>query len=509
MSQSHNTYTWVVAFAAGMGGLLFGYEIGVIGQVLGFSNFQSDFNTKGKISNGTEMLGADGKPNGTFFEIDNPDKESREAIITSTFLFGCIGGALVCSFMADALGRKYSIIVGGALFAIGGLLQAIASSLGSLLGGRVISGLAIGVLSMVVPLYIAEAAPPQIRGRLTTVYQLLITFGIFIANCINAAIYVSKDKDSSTMWRTALGMQVLPASLLVVAVFFIPLSPRWLAEKGRHEEAQAVIAKLRSKDVNDSDVVAEYDGIRHGVEFERRIGTASWSELGKPGIARRVVIAVLNQTFQQLTGINVILYYSNTIFLNMGFKDAGNDFNSIVSFPIANAFINFVATFPGMWAVERFGRKPLLVYGGFVMGIAHALVFAFITGSNNGNTGLSWGAIFAIYLFLFAFASTWGPVVWSYQAEIFPLRIRAKGTGIATMTNWTWNAIIAYGFPIVFKALNKQPTVYWIFASFGFAMGLWAFVGVPETRGKTLEEMDELFGSAPASGAVEIDAEKK
>ncbi|KAJ3093363.1 hypothetical protein HDU96_002351, partial [Phlyctochytrium bullatum] len=156
--SSHNTYTWVVAFAAGMGGLLFGYEIGVIGQVLGFKNFQKDFGTTGMI------IGADGT------EIENPDKEGREALITSTFLFGCIGGAFLCSFMADAIGRKLSIITGGTLFAIGGIVQCISSTLGPLYVGRVISGLSIGVLSMVVPLYIAETAPPQIRGRLTTVY---------------------------------------------------------------------------------------------------------------------------------------------------------------------------------------------------------------------------------------------------------------------------------------------------------------------------------------------------
>ncbi|KAI8847929.1 hypothetical protein BC829DRAFT_490341 [Chytridium lagenaria] len=428
MSATNNTYTWVVAFAAGMGGLLFGYEIGVIGQVLGFKNFQNDFGTTGTILNSAGEL------------IDNPDKESREGLITSTFLFGCVAGALC-----------------------------IASTLGPLYIGRVLSGLAIGVLSMVVPLYIAETAPPQIRGRLTTVYQLLITFGIFVANCINAAIFVTQDKNASIMWRLALGMQVLPAGLL----------------KGRHEEGQAVIAKLRSKDVNDSEVVTEYDGIRQGIEFERRIGTANWSELAKPGIARRVVIGVINQTFQQLTGINVILYYSASIFTNMGFKDASNEFNSVVTFPIANAFINFVATFPGMWAVERFGRKPLLVYGGFTMGLAHALVFAFITGSNNGNSGLSWGAIFAVYLFLFAFASTWGPVVCLTRLRSSP----------------------SVSVP---RALNRQPTVYWIFASMGFAMGLWAFVGVPETRGKTLEEMDELFGSSSsASQSVELGQEKK
>ncbi|KAJ3094390.1 hypothetical protein HDU96_001692 [Phlyctochytrium bullatum] len=388
-----NVYTWVVAFAAGMGGLLFGYEIGVIGQVLGFKNFQRDFNIEDDISNGTMA------PNGTYYTMENPDKESRQGLITSTFLFGCIVGAFICSFLADSIGRKLSIIIGGSLFAVGGTVQAIAPGLGMLLVGRAISGLAIGVLSMVVPLYIAETAPPQIRGRLTTVYQLLITFGIFVANCINAAIYVTQP-DTDKMWRLALGMQVLPAALLVVSVCFIPRSPRWLAEKDRHEEGQAVIAKLRMRDVNDPEVVAEYDGIRHGVEFERRIGSASWSELTKPGIGRRVVIAVINQTFQQLTGINVILYYSNDIFKNMGFSDADSDYSSIVTFPVVNALINFLATFPGMWAVERFGRKPLLVYGGFTMALAHALVFGFITGSNNGTQSLSWGAVISIYLFL-------------------------------------------------------------------------------------------------------------
>ncbi|KAJ3113205.1 hexose transporter hxt1 [Phlyctochytrium bullatum] len=389
-----NVYTWVVAFAAGMGGLLFGYEISVIGQVLGFKNFQRNFGIEDDVSNGTMA------PNGTYYTMDNPDKESRQGLITSTFLFGCIVGAFICSFLADSIGRKLSIILGDTLFAIGGTVQSIASGLGPLLVGRAISGLAIGVLSMVVPLYIAETAPPQIRGRLTTVYQLLITFGIFVANCINAAIYVTQP-DTDKMWGMALGMQVLPAAMLVVSVCFIPRSPRWLAEKDRHEEGQAVIAKLCMRAVNDPEVVAEYDGIRHGVEvFERRIGSASWSELTKPGIGRRVVIAVINQTFQQLTGINVILYYSNDIFKNMGFSDADSDYSSIVTFPVVNALINFLATFPGMWAVERFGRKPLLVYGGFTMALAHALVFGFITGSNNGTQSLSWGAVFSIYLFL-------------------------------------------------------------------------------------------------------------
>ncbi|KAJ3088880.1 High-affinity glucose transporter rgt2 [Phlyctochytrium bullatum] len=365
---------------------------------------------------------------------------------------------------------------------------------------------------MVVPLYIAESAPPQIRGRLTTVFQLMITFGIFIAHCINATIFVSVDKESSTMWRLALGMQMLPAVFLVIAVCFIPLSPRWLAEKDRHDEGIAVIAKLRSKDVNNADVIAEYDSIRQSIEMERRVGNASWVELFTPGVARRVAIAIVNQAFQQYTGINVILQYSNTVFKNIGFDNVDTDFSSVVTFPVANAFINFVATFPGMWAVERFGRRPLLILGGALMGLAHALVYGFITAASNGTKSMSWGAVFAIYLFFFAFASTWGPVVWAYQSEIFPLRVRAKGTGVGTMSNWTFNTIVGYTFPIMFKALNKQPVVYWVYAASCIASAVWAFVAVPETKGKTLEDMDEIFGAPrrdTAEGAIEVGQEKK
>ncbi|KAJ3095106.1 Plasma membrane low glucose sensor [Phlyctochytrium planicorne] len=497
-SKESNAYTWLVAFSAAMGGLLFGYEIGVNGQVLGFAPFQNDFNLQAKISNGTEILDPSGNPTGSFYFQDNPFKESREAIITSTFLFGCIAGSFVCSFLADRIGRKRSILLGGCIFTLGGCIQAAAQSLGGLLAGRTISGFAVGIMSMVVSLYIAETAPSGIRGRLTTLYQFLITVGILLANCVNAAVYMGlRDREGSVMWRTALAMQVVPSVLFVIAVTFIPMSPRWLAEKGRIQEGLAVVARLRSKNVEDQAVIDEFDGIVKGVEAQKAVGIAPYSELLQRGILRRVLIGMVNASGMQLSGVNVILYYCTTVFLNLGFTGADSEYNSLVSFPIANSFIICVATIPGIWAIEKVGRKQLFVYGGLLMGVGHTLLYAFITGSMNGNKSLSWGAIFAIYQFLFAFASTWGPVVWAYQAEIFPLRVRAKANGVCTMTNWAWNAAVAYAFPIVFKALNLQPTVYLIFASLCFAMGVWAFFGVPETRGKTLEEMDEIFGGAP------------
>ncbi|ORY53169.1 general substrate transporter [Rhizoclosmatium globosum] len=456
-SEASSTYNWIVGFAAGFGGLLFGYEIGVIGQVLAMISFQIQFNLIKLDSTGNPLYGSDGKT------IDADNQADLESWITSTFLFGCIIGAAIFSVVCDRLGRKKSIIISGILFAIGGLVQCISSTLGPLLIGRVVSGLAIGTASMVVPMYIAETAPAATRGALTTVYQLMITFGIFVATAINSII--------------------------------IKASPRWLAEKGLHEQAIQVISKLRGLDVNHREVVAEMKEIQDGVDFDKNLGDSTWGEMFRGSIGKRTIIAIVNQSLQQLTGINVILYYSKDIFNAMGFASA----DTKIAFPLANAFINFIATFPGMWAVDRFGRKTLLLWGALGMAIGHAGVFTFFQLSKS-NQPLAWGAIISVYIFLISFATTWGPVVWSYQAEIFPLRVRSKGTGIGTMTNWIWNTIIAYAFPQVFSALNKGPSVYWIFFSFCAIMFVWSWTMIKETKGLSLEEIGEVFGEEKRDG---------
>ncbi|ORY42161.1 general substrate transporter [Rhizoclosmatium globosum] len=446
-------------------------------------SFQIQFNLIKLDSLGNPIYGDDGKT------IDADNQADLESWITSTFLFGCIIGAAIFSVVCDRLGRKRSIIISGVLFAIGGLVQCTVSSLGPFLVGRVISGLAIGTASMVVPIYIAETAPAATRGALTTVYQLMITMGIFIATAINSIIMKTIDDLNFTQWRLALGMQIVPSILLVLLVSFIPESPRWLAEKDRHEQAIQVISKLRGLDVNHSEVVAEMKEIQDSVDFDKSLGDSTWGEMFRGSIGKRTLIAIVNQSFQQLTGINVILYYSKDIFNAMGFASA----DTKIAFPLANTFINMISTFPGMWSVDRFGRKTLLFWGALGMAIGHAGVFTFFQLSKS-NQPLAWGAIISVYVFLISYAMTWGPVVWSYQAEIFPLRVRSKGTGIGTVANWVWNTIIAYAFPQVFSALNKGPSVYWIFFSFCALMFVWAGTMIKETKGLTLEQIGEVFG---------------
>ncbi|KAJ3098677.1 hypothetical protein HDU97_003794 [Phlyctochytrium planicorne] len=422
---------------------------------------------------------------------DAPTRDFRKGLITSSFLFGCIIGAGVVSILADKLGRKPVIMLGGFVFTVGGAIQTFSHSIEVLVMSRVLSGVSIGMLSMSVPLYISETAPPQIRGRLTTIYQLMITFGIFVASCVNGIILKVVAETSDLRWRLAFAMQMIPGLALLVIMLRMPRSPRWLAEKGRHDEGLFTVARLRGMDITTRAVEVEYGAIRAGVEFERQIGTASWGELLKSGVRRRLIIGVVNQFFQQWTGINVILYYGSTLF---GYLDSHFDLSSIY-FVIVNAFINLVSTFPGMWGVERFGRRPLLVWGGVAMMVSHVMVFAFGYVSQNfpdSYRWLSYFAILGIYTFTVSFACTWGPVVWTYQSEIFPLRIRAKGTGLSTMSNWFWNFVIALVAPAVFTQISFF--FYLVFAGMCFLMTLWTLQFIPETRGRTLEEMDDVFG---------------
>ncbi|XP_055352827.1 proton myo-inositol cotransporter-like [Paramacrobiotus metropolitanus] len=475
-------YNYLVAVASAMGGFLFGYEIGVIDQVLIMDSFGLEFGLKYNHS-----------VNGTL--VKTPNSADISGWITFTFLVGCVVGAALTSILADRIGRRYSIFVGSVLFMIGGAMQTGASHIAVLYVGRIISGMGVGLMSAVVPLYISETAKTDVRGTLISTYQLMITFGILIASCINAAILSTLTGDVE--WRLALGMQMVPAAILWGLIIILPFSPRWLVDRGREEEALQSLAKLRSAPADSEAVRTEFASIKESALHEKKIGSVTWLELCKAGIRNRVAIGVVLQCFQQWTGINVILYYAAELFKDMGFSSA----HAGVTFVIANAAINFVATFPGMWLVERIGRKLLMIIGGFLMGGAHMLICLFL-GLSHETPGLSWAAMVFVYVFTISFASTWGPVVWVYQSEIFPMRVRAKGTACCTMSNWIWNAIIAKITPIMLTSITFYT--YIVFGSFGIIMAIFVWIFVPETKGKSLEDMDDIFGHVPGEPVDDI-----
>ena len=253
-------------------------------------------------------------------------------------------------------------------------------------------------------MYIAEIAPANIRGSLCSTYELMVTAGILLSNVINTILSKTLPLNENFVWRLAFFIQIIPAILLIFICSIIPYSPRWLAEKGRHEEGQAVIAKLRGKDVNDKEIIEEYSEIQRGVEFQNRVGEATLGELLRPGIRRRLAIGIINQTFQQLTGINVIIYYFSRILESLGIHDTYGYYLTSIT------FVKLLATLSGMWAIERFGRKPLLMWGGLFMGVCHILAYIFLSGSESGIKAFDWIEISCFYIFMIIFAMSWGPV---------------------------------------------------------------------------------------------------
>lgn len=484
-----NLYAYFTAFSAALGGFLFGYEIGIISIVLSMKSFMTFFQIQERDPK-THAVTLPGL-------YEKPDVDGN---IVLWFLLGCMLGAIAIGYLADKVGRKISIIIGSLFFVAGAVVQTASGTLAVLFTGRFIGGVGIGILSNVVPLYISETAPTNIRGTLVSVQQLMITIGILIATIINVIIYKTVNEEEDLRWRLALGLQIVPGACLFVCMFFQPYSPRWLASRDRNEDSLTVLAKMRRSDSDSVEVQEEYNHIISSIQAERQIGNASLKELLLPGIRNRVIIAIVLQFFQQFTGINVIMYFAPRLFEYMGFsKDTASTVPTLIS-----AFVNVIATFPALYLVDRLGRRKLLVSGGLLMAISMACVTLFtkLAEANPGVQAYCYlGAVF-IYLFTASFAYSWGPVVWVYQSEIFPLRVRAAGTAIATFTNWACNGIVGKVAPLLLEQYIGNY-IYLLFAALGLSMAAFVQFAVPETKGFSLEDMDEVFDPKGVSSRQE------
>ncbi|KAH4048146.1 hypothetical protein HBI82_211250 [Parastagonospora nodorum] len=477
-------YVAACALFATLGGLLFGYDQGVISVTLVMDQFLGRFPRVSAEASGAGFW---------------------KGLMTAMLELGALIGALFAGYLADKLSRKYAIVVAVCVFTVGSILQTAAIEYAMLTIGRLIGGMGIGALATIAPLYISEIAPPEIRGALLVLQELSIVLGIVVAFWTT---YGTRYMAGEWAWRLPFFLQMVPGFVLGVGIFFLPFSPRWLSAKGRDDEALQVLAKLRRAPTNDSRVFQEWCEIRAEVTFKQEVNRerhpelqaptrsnriklelASWMDCFRHGCWKRTVVGVGIMFFQQFVGINALIYYSPSLFKTLG---QNYEMQLLLSGIINCTQLVGVAT--SLWTMDRFGRRPLLLIGAGLMFICH-LIIAVLVGKFGDRWASyaveGWVAVAFLFFYMFSFGATWGPVPWAMPSEIFPSSLRAKGVALSTCSNWFNNFIIGLITPPLIQ--NTGAGAYTFFAVFCLLAFIFTFFCVPETAGKTLEEMDSVF----------------
>ncbi|KAH8812422.1 MFS transporter [Xylogone sp. PMI_703] len=495
MYQIGNLYG--IAAVAIVGGGLFGFDISSMSAIISTQQYLCYFNSDPSTYDPTAHTQQCAGPT-----------SSTQGGITASMAGGSFVGALISGYCSDTLGRKKAIQIGSVIWCIGSILVCASQNIGMLVVGRFINGISVGICSAQVPVYITEVAPPTKRGRLVGAQQWAITWGILIMFYVSYGCSFIGRYDhppSPTAFRLPWGLQMIPAIFLFFAMFLLPESPRWLAKKDRWEEAEAVIALVHAKgDRSHPFVMREMQEIRDFCEFERQNADVSYLELLKPNMINRTHISIFTQFWSQLTGMNVIMYYITYVFAMAGLK--GN--NALISSSI-NYVINVFMTIPALLFVDRWGRRTTLVCGAISLMIWWYITAGILAtyghhappGGLNHVSEESWlisgapskAVIACSYLIVASFAPSWGPVSWIYPPELFPLRLRAKGVSVSTAACWIMNFALGYFTPPAFT--NIAWKIYLVFGIFCTAMAVHSFLCFPETAGKPLEEIEEMFAS--------------
>ncbi|PPQ94928.1 hypothetical protein CVT25_004414 [Psilocybe cyanescens] len=492
MNLPPKVYTWLCGLFASLGSIIFGYDLGVIAGVLPAPDFiVSDYE---QCNDARKTDETDDKQ-----EVMGPRYHNTD-------LQGLIASIFV-AYLADSFGRRITIQIGAAIYIVGGVLQTVAHSMDMMLAGRFFAGFGVGIVSDLAPLYQvkchkdsysirlervkqAEIAHPSIRGRLTTLQQFMLGIGAFCASWITYGTSAGL-KGTQAEWRVPLGIQIVPAIPLLAFMLLLPESPRWLAEKGRMDEGEslvghlfihpwtnnaplalATLARLHSRgDQTDRFVLSQIEDMKADIYKAKDIGESSWKELFTvPSNLRRVSLGYILQFSVQMTGVSAIQYYSTTIFTTMGFSST-----RILLFQSINSIIALIGEACCVIWVDHTGRRKPLIIGNIASGLSF-VVGAILMARWPGTVDKTW-------VFNFFFSACIGPLSWAYPAEIFSTRTRAKSTAITSSSSWISNFFIAQVTPRAFAAIGWN------------ALFIWAFF--PETSGRRLEEMDDLFEKAP------------
>ena len=443
-SESSLGFVTVVVIIASLGGLLFGYDTGVIAGANEF--LQTEFHLSAAMT----------------------------GLVSSSIDLGAMVGVLLAGFLGDKLGRKKSLMIAGLTFIVCSMITAAASGIPMLVIGRFLGGIGIGLASLLSPIYIAEIAPAKIRGRLIGSNQLAIVSGIFIVYFVNAAIVSTHAAawNETVGWRWMFGMGVIPGLIFFLLLFFVPESPRYLVTRGEDDSALGILRRVNGS----TQAAKDLQDIRESIKV---VPDSFVKEIFSPGIRKALGIGVLLAIFQQFTGTNAVGYYAPMIF-----KAAGAGTNASFYDTVWIGAIKVVFVIVLMMIVDRVGRKRLLVWNGFFMaGFLAILGIAFAMPQM-----ITWLVMGLVFLHTIAYELSWGGGVWIVLAEIYPTTIRGRAMSIASFALWFATYLVAQFFPILLQSIGGTAT-FWVFAVFCLIMAIFMKKVVPETSGKTMERI--------------------
>lgn len=426
-------YVVLISFIAALSGILFGYDTGVISGAILFISDQFHLSS-------------------TF-----------TGVVVSSVLVGACVGAIVSGRMTDWFGRKIMLMMDALLFIIGTLVTVCATSIVALIAGRIVVGIAIGIASFTAPLYISEISPKSIRGALVSFNQLAIAAGIFISYLVD--YHFSKSGE----WRSMFFAGIIPAILLLLGMFFLPFSPRWMVVKNQKEKALSILKKLRQCAVT---AEAELHEIDLNLQKEKN---HSWRNLFRPRMRRALLIGIAFSVMQQITGINTILYYAPTIFRMSGIHAA----SSAIFASISIGVVFLIFTVVSVLLIDRVGRKPLLYTGLILMAVSLCMMME----------SMQWLLLIGMLIYVMAFAISLGPIAWLMIAEIFPISIRGLGASIATFFNWASNGLVAMTFLSLIDHIGRSNT-FLIYCISCILSLVFVYYFVPETKGYSLEQIE-------------------
>ncbi len=439
IKEKFTAYLLIAVITATLGGLLFGYFTAAISGALIFL--------------------------APAFHLD----VFEQGVVVSLILIGCVFGAVIAGPCTEFVGRKKTLALSAALFIIGGCILAVCDSYTTLLIGRFISGLAVGITSLAAPLYISEISPPRYRGMFVSSYQLAITFGILLSFFVNYCF------SASGSWRWMFAIGILPALLQMIALFFVAETPPWLFKQGLEEKAIGILQKLR----HGKNWMNQIDAMK-SVASPHKTGT--WKTLFSPKLRFVLIIGFLLSVFQQITGINTVIYYAPKIFEIAGFPSA----TSALVATLGVGIVNFLVTILSVYLLDRVGRRSLLLVGALGMAVSLlVLAFAFFV----STPFIDKIAVLSLMAYVSFFAIGLGPVTWVLLSEIYPLKVRSKAMSTAIFANWGFNYLVSLTFLDLIQGLKAQGT-FLLFAVISLIAFWFIHRFIPETRGKSLEEIE-------------------